>query len=431
MNVSRYFVTAAACLLILSGCGAGRPGSTTTSTPISKQSPSSGEKPPSSGPTLGPGEFTDAMGLPFPVPSTQANPILSVDRKTAWGDKLTITEIPASIDADHVLILKAVSEDGGTIAGLGVPRSVSSSDQYKVVLMDVASKRITEIDTIPHGNVSTSYSQGEWARIEIALDEQWLLWLVNDVIQVYNMSTQARLQVRSSNTRWVETYVPPQRAIAVDDGVVVWTEAAEEDSEPGRIATVVKSADLATGEVSIIGKHGAYPAISGPTVAWIEPNLAAQDDDLVPSKVVVRDLKVEGKQALEGFGRLTMIAIHGDAVAYTGWLRFGGKAELVNLSQTRKQVIGPDQNAEPDRITLNDRLVAMTSDRGGVQVWDRKLGHLVNLGGYSDHTGAGMINGNALAWQSAPDYQSWIEYQSSKTLPKNMSIFVMDASQLP
>jgi|GEM_PF-5305525 len=425
MNVSRYFVTAAACLLVLSGCGAGPSGSTTTSTPISKQSPSSGEKPPSSGPILGPGEFTDARGLPFPVPSTQANPILLVDRKTAWGDKLTITEIPASIDADHALVLKAVSEDGGTIAGLVVPRSLSSESEYKLVLMDVATKQITEVERI------RSSLKEPWMMTEVALDGQWLLWRVNSVMQVYNISTQAHSQIKPSNTRWVETYVPPQRAIAVDDGVVVWTEAAEEDSEPGRIATVVKSADLATGEVSIIGKHGAYPATSGSTVAWIEPNLAAQDDDLVPSKVVVRDLKVEGKQALEGFGRLTMIAIHGDAVAYTGWLRFGGKAELVNLSQTRKQVIGPDQNADPDRITLNDRLVAMTSYIGGVQVWDRKLGHLVNLGGHSDHTGAGMINGNALAWQSATDYQSWTEYQSSKTLPKNMSIFVMDTSQLP
>src|SRR5205809_237924 len=84
--------------IALAGCSVGQnKGGEPTATPVAI--PAVGEEP-----TLEPHKFTDARGAPFPVPSTEANPIRMMDMQAAWGSRPDIKSIPASIDADHVLI---------------------------------------------------------------------------------------------------------------------------------------------------------------------------------------------------------------------------------------------------------------------------------------------------------------------------------------
>src|SRR5688500_7338724 len=127
MGFRRYFATAMVFTLILTGCSAG-PSVEALPTPTLVTAPvPPGDKQAGSEPTLQPvkpPQYTDADGLPFPVPSTEANPIITVSRDSAWGSNLDITEISASIDDDHILMLKAVAEDGKTIVGLIIPRDV-------------------------------------------------------------------------------------------------------------------------------------------------------------------------------------------------------------------------------------------------------------------------------------------------------------------
>lgn len=435
-----YIIIVTACMSVLAGCNAGPIGNTEpTPTPITAQVPASGEtplaeKPLGGEPTLAPGKFTDGKGLPFPVPSTQANPILSLNRDVAWGNKPDIKEIPASIDADHVLILKAVSEDGKRIAGLVVPRDQTNSTHYKVVLLDVGSRQIIQVDTISAANEDNfySYSPGVWTRIGLTLHENWLLWQENKTINIYNITTHDRSQIETGTdiqSGIVGTYMPPTRLISMDHGTVVWAEAVDETPPKGKVATVVKSAELASGQVSVIGKYGVKPVIAWPNVAWIEPDTTTDMEGQVLARLVILNMETGVSSTLSGVNGLTEIAISGDAVVSTSWDEVG-TAVLTNMNETRRQVISPQQGSEPQEITLNDRLVTWSAGYYGATVWDRKLERLVNLGD-GVNVGATLINKNALAWEVAPNYDAWLKYQESKILPGNMTIFVLDTSQLP
>src|SRR3954454_12221689 len=78
--------------LSLAGCSVGQRGEVEpTATPIVV--PAVGEEP-----TLEPYKFTDANGAPFPVPTSDANPIRSEGREAAWGSGVEIKRIPAALD---------------------------------------------------------------------------------------------------------------------------------------------------------------------------------------------------------------------------------------------------------------------------------------------------------------------------------------------
>src|SRR5205807_2450824 len=109
------------------------PSATLASAPVPQQvqdkdatpTPFSGQ--PGAEPTLGPYSFTDAHGVPFPVPSTEANVINTTDMQTAWGANLSVRTIPSNIDADHVFLLRAVDEEGRYLVGQIITRSLNLS----------------------------------------------------------------------------------------------------------------------------------------------------------------------------------------------------------------------------------------------------------------------------------------------------------------
>jgi hypothetical protein len=104
---------------------------------------------------------------------------------------------------------------------------------------------------------------------------------------------------------------------------------------------------------------------------------------------------------------------------------------LENLGPTRRQVIAPQQDGSFHyNLSLNDRLVTWESE-GPPRVWDRALERLVELDGYAGSVDGRVVNGHTLAWQSAPSYKDWIDSPGQGMLPDNLTIYVMDTSQLP
>lgn len=433
MKSSRYLIVGIAYLLVLSGlsgCNAGPVGnSQPTATPVVAQVPGSDEEPPAGtteGPeaTLGPGEFIDAKGLPFPVPSTQANPIVTVDREAAWGDKLSIKEVEVSVDADNVLILKAVSEDGKRIAGLVAPRRTLTFDQeYKVVLVDVVGGQMTEMESL-----STEYGR-DTDRVAIALDGDWMLWQAGKTLKTYNMATGARSQIETgTDSRYgIEgIYIPSTGMISVDGGVAVWAETSPGEATPEKIGSVVKKADLATGEISVIGRHGIGPVISWPNVAWIEPDVTTFVDGQMMARVVVLDLESGARRTLSRIDGFVELALHKDALVWRGWNVSAGTVFMTNLAETRRYVVAPQDSGWRRNVTLNDRLVAWGSPYG--DVWDRKLGRLVRLVGRKEIAAGVIVNGHTLAWEGGT---SPVEPVGPGLRPDDAKIYLLDTSQLP
>jgi hypothetical protein len=401
----------------LAGCSAGQnKGGEPTATPVAL--PAVGEEP-----TLEPGKYTDARGAPFPVPSTEANPIRMVDRQAAWGTGPGIKKLTASVDADHVLILEGVAPDGRFVAGALVPRSRTSFEASRLVLMDVAGGQVTEVATLPFDYAGNSRGLG------LTVDGDWVVWHEAGTLKAYNVATRAlsKIEMATDSRAGVpESYVPSVLAVSVDHGVAVWAETTSEKPEQDRVASVVKRADLATGRVSIIGRSGVNPVISWPVAAWIEPDLSTVVEGQALSRLVTLDLETGALRRLGDLHDLWEIAIRGDTIV--------SQAEdvvyLENLQQTRRQVITPQSGVAINKLTLNERLVTWVSE-GSPRVWDMELERLVSLDGYAGSVGGRVVNGHTLAWESAPSYKDWIDSQGQSALPDNLTIYVMDTLRLP
>jgi hypothetical protein len=403
--------------LALAGCSAEQnKGGEPTATPVGI--PAVGEEP-----TLEPHKYTDARGAPFPVPSTEANPIRMVDREAAWGTALDIKRITASVDAEHVLILEGVAADGRFVAGVVVPRSRTSFEAPRLVLMDVAGGQITEVATLPFEYAGNSRGLG------LTVDGDWVVWHEASTLKAYNVATATLSQIElaaDSRMGVPESYVPYASAVAAGHGVVVWAETTSGKPEQDRVASVVKSADLATGRVSIIGRGGVNPVISWPVAAWIEPDLSTVVEGQARSRLVTLDLETGAPRRQGDLRELWEIGIHGDTIA----TQAQGVVYLENLQQTRRQVIAPQGGSIMNKLTLNERLVTWVSE-GPPRVWDRELERLVNLDGYAGSVGGRVVNGHTLAWQSAPSYKDWMGSQEQGVLPDNLTIYVMDTLRLP
>lgn len=427
MGFRRYFTTAMLCMTLLAGCSSGLAvDDQPTPTPITAPVPggdnnTTGDKQPNP-PTLEPHKFIDAQGLPFPVPSTEANPIITVSRDSAWGSNLNITTIPATIDGDYLLMLKAVAEDGKSLVGVAVPRDRTSSAAAKLVLMEVETRRITEIATKPNEYTGSNYA---WAT-GASMDREWVVWREATTLQVYNIATDQRSEIKISN----EYLNAPMRiggTTALDHGIAVWAEGTSEKPEQDRIASVVKSVRIATGEITVLGRSGVNPGISWPTVIWIEPDLTTDptQEGQVASRIVTLNLESGATLVLDGLYESDEVASYEDSVTWRGWSM--GLIFLADFAQTSRQVIAPQYYSERQNLTLNKRLVAW--DSSGGDVWDRQLGRLVMLN-ETYRTGTARVKGQTLAWQSVPDTNQQMGYGPDTLQPDDMTIHLLDTSQL-
>jgi hypothetical protein len=420
------------CMCLLVGCGTEvggnrKPTHTPKGVGVPTSPPSS--LPSSAEPTLGPYQFTDGNGMPFPVPSTEANPISVTTKEDAWGSRLDIKEIPSLVDKDHIFLLRAVAADGKVIAGWIVPRSENGQEATRLALMDVATRQITEVAVLPTtGQDINQFRYSSWGKIY--MDGGWVVWQEGPQLKIYNISTQKHRQIAtaSDNMGAIPGFYRMARAdvVSLDHDLVVWAEGSNETPEAGKLASVIKSLDLATGTISVIGKHGANPVISWPNVAWLEPNLVEDTEGLIYSKPVVVNLTTGEKQYMSERYHVGAIALYGDTLLVNEW----GMMFLNNLAETRRQIITPQQNrSNTYGFTLTDRLVAWCSR--GPQVWDRTLQSLVSLGGASDEYGATLVNESALAWQASPNYSAWMESRERGELPADFNIYLIDTSHLP
>jgi hypothetical protein len=415
------------CALVLANCNPGPVAGVATPTPLSVPvpQPDAGVTPTRQFDlTPEPAPFTDSIGMPFPVPSTAANPILTVNRQTAWGRDLSIRQMPASVDDQHIFMLSGVAEDGRFVVGTIVPRDRRSMEKPRIALMDTATGRLTEIATA-HNYASNAY----FACAGATVDGDWVVWQEGRKFRVYNVVTQALSEVQPAarvGSDSIGPYaLPSTGGVWVDNGILVWAERSNEPAPPDKMPSVVKTYDLATGSMQTVGRYGAQPVISWPIVAWIEPDLTTEVDGELQADLVALNLQTGERRTLIRFWSMREIGIHGDAIVG----RSGSMVFLINLDGTRKQVIAPENMGWEGRFTMNERLV--TACHGPDRVWDRAQDRLVSLNGYG-YTLSKIINGHMLAWQSVGSYKEWIySTQSGNVLPGDLAIHLLDTSQLP
>jgi hypothetical protein len=379
------------------------------------QEPATGE------PTLEPYKFTDANGVPFPIPSTEANPILMAKMEEVWGSKLEITAIPADLGSERTFLLRGVSADGRFIVGFDMPRDTNHEEHLRLVMMEVSTRDVTEIARIPNPS-----SSGYVVVPHVSMDREWGAWTEGKLIRAYNMAsgrtTQLEMTSLGAETRYLATVA---LRISVDSGVVVWAEGDYWDTQNGRVASVIKMADLETGKVSTIGEHGIRPVISGSNVLWVEPDLTTEVEGIVSSRIILHNLQTGERRDLGLYHWVYDIAIRGDSMV----LRFSNSLTLQNLAQTRRQIMASEHYRENIYgYTINEQVVAWN---GGLtpMVWDRSLQRLVELRGGVAYMNMGlMVNGDNLAWQAAPPSgQAPVTFS---LFPEGSTIYLLDTTQL-
>jgi hypothetical protein len=273
-------------------------------------------------PTLEPGKFTYANGVPFPVPSTQANPIEATDMPTAWGTNLSISRIPSLVDSEHLFLLRGIDENGHFLVGEVAPTDPTSFEESKLALMDLSNKAVTYLPDAIFQNDTTSYI---WSGV--AVDGDWIVWQQNDGqttnkanVKIYNRSSGklSHLEITHLTEPGVPGMLTTESEVtsaSVDHGMFVWTELDQNAAEQGKVATVIKAYDFTTGQSTVIGKHGVAPSISWPYVAWLQPDLTTVIEGEVCSNIVTKNLETGATNALQAYCDLRGVAMHDDWVA--------------------------------------------------------------------------------------------------------------------
>jgi hypothetical protein len=398
--------------LLLAACGA----------PSSAQ----GEKPTPvvpSEPTLEPFQFTTSSGAPFPVPTTDANPILTIGRNEAWGSALDIKSLPARVDDDYYLQPIGVSPDARFVVALVLRGPCTCDWTARVVTVDVATGARTEI-----GALTTLQGNMVYTVRSAAVSGDWIVWPDADHFSAFNTATNALQTVPIGHgTEPVLDFFMDYWTgkTQVDHNVLVWSEGSPGTPDPGRQPTVVKSRDLNTGEETVLGRGGQNPVISYPYVAWIEADLTTLNEGDVLSRIVVANLEThELRRELPGLRWPYELALK-DGWLVT-WSHFN-TTFLENLEQTRRFVIRPQEGVSTSGLTLNDRIVTWMG-QGPTRVWDRRLERLVLL----DSGGGGMtfVNGNALVWEASEGGEGKAGANGAPVPPGDFTIYVMDTGQL-
>lgn len=401
---------------------------------VEKDQPSKGTPQAGAEPTLAPGEFTYANGVPFPVPSTQANAIPITTMEEAWGANIKMDTYPTLFNQNDEFRLVAVDEDGRFLVGEVNLSAVAnaSSEVSNLSIMDLPTGGVSPIPGSAWGDA------GYYVRGSAVVNGDWIAWLMGSAdgetskltIKAYNRVTASVVDIPLKPT--VDNIVPDFRSLlpslssnSVDHNMVVWAEASGEIVK-GKLASVIKSYNLDTGETTEIGRYGLRPVIYWPYVAWLETDLGSAIEGEYNVTIVVHNLQTGENRTLGTNYSIRELAIYDDTIGYTA----GISGILENMAQTRRQIITPYGFAQVWRLTLNDRLAASLGTNAPA-VWDRKLEEVVRLTGFTSSSqgnfGTCVVNGHTLAWQSGPK----LDVTNPITPPTDVKIYVVDTNSLP
>ncbi len=443
MSTRRFILWLQGMLLVLSAVGCspasqtGLPTSTPPSEPTILAAPTMGNTevlpPPTSTWST---QETQAMPsenyseiLPSPVPTDPANPIISLPITSAWGTRLKIEKIPTAVDEQHVMNLYAVAPDAKFIVASITPRDTRSQEDSSLALVDVESKKTTEIARYsgPSGyNYMMAISD-----FGAETDGEWVVWQETYAIKAYStrsgQSSTITTTPEDPNRHMGSAYGKPR----VDHGFVIWTEPSEDDNYYSGSPVTVKIADLATGTVSVLSTSGGSPTISWPHVGWVEYP-AQEDIRTTPYKgsVVLLDLQTQQRKTLDAPKAPQRIALYENAFS---WSSMSGDLFLSDLNETNQQHIAANEwggiGISYRGLRMSDRLVTWVLYP--IRVWDQVQRRQVLLENNGERVSPPVLNEHALAWQAGGSFEDVDKTKGSGLLPNNETIYVLDTAQLP
>jgi hypothetical protein len=281
---------------------------------------------------------------------------------------------------DYFLIPQSVTPDGEFLLATsnfydrtGEPLSTPT----KLLMIEVGTHQTTEIHSTPPGDTQL---------YEANADDNWIVWteapkepgFYSDwVIYAYNRSSHSLKKIAQAprNTGGMPA-LGSDGTTAVGRGVAVWSEAVPDTGNSSR--SVVKLADLTTGEVKVLGENGHIPAISWPHVAWLEVHAQEVQGQLLgDTRIVVLNLETGDKKVLTKPQMPSGFAMWNGSIAWT--TQKSDRLLLTDLNETFEQTIVTARGTELlDAPYINDRLITWSGE-GSTQVWDRKQNVLVTL----------------------------------------------------
>jgi hypothetical protein len=367
-----------------------------------------------------------AVSIPSPVPTSSA-PVISVTRSISWGTLPNMASLPNGLGENGVVYPMVVTSDANFLLCQVVDR-VSGTNPADVVLIDVHSRKMTKVRTLPFKDTQ---AYGTTA------DSEWIVWaeaaqnpgFFSDwTLYAYNIKSNSVKQIaKAPRDKSGSLIAGPDVEPKVDHGIVVWAEAPA-DQQDVTVSTipVVKSLDLSTGQVRILAGKGRAPKISWPYVAWVEQQ-KENSDQLQGAKkglIVVLNLQTGVKKTLTKVNTPRYFAIYGKSLV---WITAPGvEVILTDMDETYETHLvrarGDDRFQNP---MLNDRMVAWLSTIQA-QVWDRSQNRLVSL--ESESVGFESITGNAFAWLSPTSEEG---KKTPNLIDNKQTIYVLDTAQLP
>lgn len=344
-----------------------------------------------------------------------------------WAGDLSINEIPNAIGEKHILGPLTATPDGELLLGSVQPREWTEqggTEPGKVVLVDVRSRQVTDIHQFP---AADTQAYGATA------DNNWLIWAEaaqgqdffgNWTLYAYDRVSHSLKQVATAPRDTGGTVlVGPDVAPKVDHGIVVWAEVSP--TTAGTASVVVKSINLATGQIQTLTDNGLTPTISWPYVAWVEPQQQASTQMAGARKgiIIVLNLNTGAKRILKGPDTPSYFALYGESLVWIDASR--EKVVLTDLDETYQSVLASATGGDKFEVpSLNDRLITWYS-RLRTQVWDRVQKNPITL--QKELPGFKLINGQTLLWMSGLSEQN----QSNPNMQDNgRTIYVLDTSKL-
>jgi hypothetical protein len=328
-----------------------------------------------------PGPVGEAVASQPPAVSTVVvSPVPSISYTSAWGAQVPVDLISLEIGRDYFLIPQSVTPDGRFL--------LATSNFYdrtggplvtptKLVMIGVGDHQATEI---------RATSPGDTQLYEANADDNWIVWteapkepgFYSDwIIYAYNRSDRSLKKIaKAPRNKDGLPALGSDGSASVERGMAVWSEAVPDTGDSP--ASVVKLADLATGEVKTLGENGYIPTISWPNVAWLEvQGQQSQGQQSGDTRITVLNLETGAKKVLTKPQMPSGFAMRNGSIA---WItQKSDRLILTDLDETFEQTIVTARGTELlEAPYINDRLITWSGE-GRTQVWDRKLNALVTL----------------------------------------------------
>ncbi|HKP53725.1 MAG TPA: hypothetical protein VJ183_13870 [Chloroflexia bacterium] len=373
-------------------------------------------------------------GIPFqPTPvSTVPVPTESLsDIETAWDNQFQVNRVPLYSSITSYLQANTTTPDGKFLICAEYPRDIhenGGSQPVTLVMIDLLTHQTIKIHSGPRNDIRAYGASA---------DENWIVWteapqepgFFSDwVIYAYNRSDHSIKEVAKAPRNKLDSSLPvlgPDGTAYVDNGIVVWAEASPDRERSAR--AVVKSMDLATGQVEVLTENGLIPRISWPHVAWAESQdePSTQIEGANKGLIVVLDLRTSATKKLTGPDTPKYFDMYNEALV---WVTAQGKEIiLTNINdETQQRTIaraGTDNTFE--RPSLNDRLVAWLSYDRKPRIWDRVQERVLTLGSKAESSH--FVTKNALVWIASTSEQ----LPDASGTDTTRTINILDVNQLP